>query len=142
MKKKFFDIRIDENTVPGIKTAIKAFMSGAVIPIIVASVIYGILWHVPNFHSALPVPFYLVSILWGMWNVAYIWLKDDITSPWFSRGLWGAILGLIMPSIGILIFNLPMLLGTPSPWWYLTFIIAPVAYFIIWEHVVNFLNSL
>ena len=142
MKKKFFDISVDENTIPGIKAAIKAFMSGAILPAIVVPVIYGILWYIPAFHPALPIPFYVVPIIWGMWNVSYIWLKDDITAPWFRRGLWGAILGLVLPAIAIFIFRAPMLIGIPFPWYYLAFIFAPIGYFIVWEYVINFLNSL
>lgn len=141
MKKKFFDISVDENTIPGIKTAIKAFMAGAILPAIGVPVIYGILWYIPSLHYVLPIPFYVVPIIWGMWNVLYIWLRDDVTAPWFRRGLWGAILGLILATIAIFIFRVPMLIGIPFPWYYLVFILAPVAYFIIWEYVINFLNS-
>jgi hypothetical protein len=130
----------DENTVPGIKVAIKAFMAGAVLPTIGVALAYGVLWHIKALHDVLPTPFYIIPILWGIWNVAYAWIKDDV--PNLPIGLWGAILGLIIASTATFIYNVPVLLGISTPVAYIFPAIAPAAYFLVWRYVVSFLNSL
>ncbi|MGH7894428.1 MAG: hypothetical protein ACREQL_07150 [Candidatus Binatia bacterium] len=79
------------------------------------------------------VPFFLLPVVWGIWNWLYVRLDLRL-----DVGAWGAVLGLVL---GLAVGALFYVRGT----WFaaagLLPLFLPVAYFLLWRFVVGPLNE-
>lgn len=85
-------------------------------------------------------PMAVVPNLWGMWNVLYVWR----TGPRLSLGAHGAILAFLLAPTA---YTVTRLTGVEVPEalaraFYVAFPAAVAAYYLLWKHVVGFLNEL
>jgi len=123
---------------------LRAYMAGIVVPTIVllfgvaAFTIARYVYHVPiPIERAIMFPLTVVPNLWGAWNMLYLAVGER---RW-SIGAHGAVLPLILIPLGLLLARLFTIdLVTPS----LAALAAPMAiaaYYLIWKHVVAFLNA-
>jgi hypothetical protein len=120
-------------------------MAGVVLPtmfLLVAMVVFTMIRYVYNvpipIERVIVFPMALIPNLWGLWNMLYVWLRQNHKIP---IGLHGALLiGLIVP-MG---FSVAKLLGFSLPYRLLA-VIGPVAalsvYYLLWKYVVKFLNE-
>jgi len=85
-------------------------------------------------------PMAVVPNLWGLWNILYIALLSRRN---VSIGLFGALLPLLIGPLGFAVtqvvrFQIPfILLALP-----IVGVIAIVVYYLVWKHLVGFLNHL
>jgi DMSO/TMAO reductase YedYZ heme-binding membrane subunit len=124
---------------------LRAYMAGIVFPTVVllfgvtAFTIARYVYHVPiPIERAIMFPLTVVPNLWGVWNMLYLAIGGE--RRW-SIGVHGAVLPLILIPLGVLLARLFAIdLVTPS----LAALFAPMgiaAYYLIWKHVVAFLNA-
>ena len=79
------------------------------------------------------VPFFLLPLVWGLWNSLYIRLRHPV-----SIGAWGALLGFIL-SLAV-----NVLLYAYSHWSFLLLfglVVAPAIYYVIWNGIIGPLNK-
>ena len=92
------------------------------------------------------VPIYLMSFIWGLWNVLYFVLVkpriDHVPNTRVVFGLHGVLLGLFVYLFATLVFHLPILLGIPSWLAYLAVLIIPTIYYFVWYYIVVWINDL
>ena len=120
-------------------------MAGIVFPTVVllfgvtAFTIARYVYHVPiPIERVIMFPLTVVPNLWGVWNMMYLAIGGE--RRW-SIGAHGAVLPLMLIPLGLLLARLFAIdLITPP----LVALFAPVAiaaYYLVWKHVVAFLNG-
>ena len=79
------------------------------------------------------VPFFLLPIVWGLWNL--LWARRQ---PAIGIATWGAILGIVA---GVAVNLLFVATGSWFPIAVLLPLYLPVVYFLLWRIVVGPLNE-
>jgi hypothetical protein len=87
---------------------------------------------VPGF-AVVHVPFFLLPVVWGLWNYLYVRVAPSI-----DIGLWGGLLGLLLgAAVNVFLY----LHGT----WFTAAIALPVlltvVYLLLWRFIVGSLNT-
>lgn len=92
----------------------------------------------------LDIPFlHFIPLLWGVWNILYFTWFDKIELRETPRLLLtGAILGLLVASIGVFWLHIQAVLGLPASLTYLPLIVGPILYAILWLYIVKPINHL
>lgn len=86
-------------------------------------------------------PMALVPNLWGVWNMLHVLLRSRRHLP---LGLHGAVLPFLLVPAGLLVtklmdFAIPGFVVRSLP---VGFPVAVVVYYLVWKHLVGFLNEL
>jgi hypothetical protein len=88
---------------------------------------------VPDLGSLRYIPFFLLPIIWGVWNWLHVRLALQLSS-----GSWGAMLGVV---VGV---GANLLLLAEGQWFSLAplaLLFLPVLYYLLWLFVVGPLND-
>jgi len=85
-------------------------------------------------------PMAIVPNLWGLWNILYVVLPSHRRLPF---GLHGLLLAFVQGSIGFAIarllhFEIPAFALSALP---IVFPIVVVAFYLVWKHLVRWLNA-
>lgn len=128
-----------------IRDYIKAFIAGMTFPYIFFAIVASVLGFTNNIWVLQSAPLYLVGLCWGTWNLLYfIVIKrfiDHIATPKIVFGLHGAILGVLIYLMMVVVFQVPGVLGFPSGVIYPLVIAVPIIYFCVWYFLVAWLNE-
>jgi hypothetical protein len=126
---------------------LRAYLAGIATPtvfLLVAMSGYTIWRYVVNIpvpiERMIVFPMAMVPNAWGLWNVLYLKLRQRRK---ISLGLFGAILVLLIAPLGYLLtrvlsFEIPRVVLMALP---VNLVIGAVLYYLIWKHVVGFLNA-
>lgn len=123
---------------------VRAFAAGITLPSIILPIALYIAL-VTGQPQVLNVIFlHLIPLIWGIWNILHViffhkWLKKEPNVEWSASG---AILGLLIATVGIFWIHVPSLTGIPQSLTYLPLIAAPIVYALLWRFVVKPLNNL
>lgn len=123
---------------------LRAFIAGMILPSIFLP-IFLVIVTVLRQSDALPLHFfYLLPIIWGVWNVLYFsYFRYNFPSNKTLRLLLtGAILGLLIAIYGVFWLDLPTLFHFPESLHCLPILIVPVVYALLWSLVVRPLNDI
>ena len=120
-------------------------MAGIVVPTV--ALLFGVtgftiaryVYHVPvPIERVIMFPLTVVPNLWGAWNILYVAIGGERRWP---IGAHGAVLPLMLIPLGLLLARLfaidfitPPLAAAFAP-------IAMAAYYLVWKHLVAFLNG-
>ena len=128
-------------------TYLRAYMAGVVVPsvgLLLAMTVFCVarlIYRIPiPIERALIFPMALVPNSWGVWNMLYILLQSRRNLP---IGLFGAVLPFLLAPIALAVSMLLDIgfmtrlgvIATAVPF-------AVVVYYLVWKHVVGFLNEL
>lgn len=136
---------------------LRAYLAGVFIPTLVlpllltAFIVARLAMQAPfPFERGLVFPMALVPALWGLWNVLWLGTHDRIHQP---LGLHGALLPFLMlpagtataSCLGILTLGASSVtwfnaITIPYAWIAVCFVAALAGYYLVWKHVVGFLN--
>jgi hypothetical protein len=136
---------------------LRAYMAGIVVPtvfLLVAMTVFvmtRLVYHVPvPIERVIVFPMALVPNLFGAWNVLYLWLGPRHR---LSIGVHGALLPFLVAPLGLaLVSALGFLTAKPAGWalfdsvtitYSLAATVFPVivaVYYLVWKHLVGFLN--
>lgn len=108
----------------------KSFIAGIVVPTIIVPIGIFVFTYFGK-EEVLKHPFpHLIPIAWGFWNMFYIgWLRDKLQGSETVRiFIAGALLGLIVASVGVFVLNIPAIVGLPESIVYLPLLVGPVLY--------------
>jgi len=124
---------------------LRAYMAGIVVPTV--ALLFGVtaftiaryVYHVPiPIERVIMFPLTVVPNLWGVWNILYVAIGSERRWP---IGAHGAVLPLLLIPLGLLLARLfaidlitPQVVALLAP-------IAVAAYYLVWKHVVAFLNG-
>jgi len=124
---------------------LRAYMAGIAFPTV--ALLFGVtgftiarfVYHVPiPIERVIMFPLTVVPNLWGVWNMLYLAIGGE--ERW-SVGAHGAVLPLVLIPLGLLLARLFAIdLITP----HLVALFAPIAiaaYYLVWKHLVGFLNA-
>ena len=133
---------------------LRAYMAGIVVPTLFLIVVMTILtyhryyFEVPNqfvlplagrpLERAIVFPMAVVPNLWGLWNMAYVALRQRVR---LSLGVHGALLPLILMPGGVI---LARQLDVFTIQWQFALPMVPIGmavYYLAWKHFVGFLNG-
>jgi len=127
---------------------LRAYLAGIAVPTLMLLVImtgYVILLYAVHFpvpvERVIVFPMAVVPNLWGLWNIAFVALRDKSR---LSIGLHGMLLPFLLAPLGmlaasILDFSVPRFVVSVLP------VAAPVAlaaYYLAWKYLVNPLNQI
>jgi hypothetical protein len=120
-------------------------MAGVVVPTIVLLVAitvfviarYGIGLDLPV-ERALVFPIAVVPSLWGVWNMLYL---ASSSRTHLTLGVHGALLPLMLVPAGVWLARSFDLFEMPLPTAAAFAPIGMAAYYLVWKHVVGFLNA-
>ncbi len=135
---------------------LRAYLAGIVVPTIVLPlllvfVVMRLVLQVPvPVEQALIFPMAVVPLLWGLWNVLWMWSREHTHLP---IGLHGAILPLLLMPLGAAtaICLGVLVLGSHGATWFNAcevpyaliapcFLGALAGYYLMWKYVVGFVN--
>ena len=137
---------------------LRAYMAGIVAPsvaLLIALTVFiltRLVFHVPiPIERVIIFPMAVVPNAFGLWNMFYVWSRPHPNLP---IGLHGALLPLILVSIGTVAavlggflvigsqgVTLFGMVSVPYPVVVVWFLAALVLYYLVWKHVVGFLNQ-
>ena len=126
---------------------LRAYMAGIAVPtafLLIAMTAFTIARHVCNvplpIERVIVFPMAVVPNLWGVWNILYVAL---LSRRHVSIGIFGALLPLLIGPLG---FAITRAVNFPIPFVVLAFpilfVIAIAVYYLVWKHLVGFLNHL
>ena len=127
---------------------LRAYMAGIVVPtvfLLVALTVFVAarhVWNVPvPVERVIVFPMALVPNLWGLWNMLHLWLQSRRMIP---LGLYGAALPFLIAPLAFVVtrlvdFTIPSFAVNAFPF---AFLVAVVVYYLVWKHLVGFLNEL
>ena len=123
---------------------LKRFIIGIALPSVILPFLLLSVYmaHKTEFMS---IPFlYFIPMIWGIWNVLdRVFFKKVSSEHALCHSLVvGAILGLIVASVGVHFFHASELLGMSSSLIYLPLLLGPLFYAILWAFIVRPLNDL
>jgi hypothetical protein len=87
---------------------------------------------VPGF-AVVQVPFFLLPVVWGLWNHLYVRV-----APPLDIGVWGSVLGLLLATA------MNAFLYTQGTWFTAALallVLLPVVYLLLWRFIVGSLNT-
>ena len=120
---------------------LRAYMAGILLPTLMLLVILTalIVAHAfyrlpPAIERAIVFPMAVVPNLWGLWNVLYQ------ARPRLPIGLHGALLPILLVPCGMVLAAFFQLAFIPIRLALLFTPIAMAAYYLVWKHLVSFLN--
>src|SRR5262245_16463855 len=125
---------------------LRAYMAGVTVPtlfllvVVTAFTVFRLTSHVAApIERVIIFPMAAVPNAWGAWNMLYFWLLPRRRLP---IGIHGAILPFRLAPAGVLLaqateigFVTPARAATGFP-------IALIVYYLVWKHLVGFLNKL
>lgn len=123
---------------------VKAFAAGITVPSIILPVVLYIASTTGHSQILNVLFLHLIPLIWGVWNILHVTffhelLKKDMNIEWLVSG---AVLGLLVATIGVFWIHVPSLTGIPESLTYLPLVAAPIVYAILWRFVVKPLNEL
>jgi|SRR5580765_6580782 len=127
---------------------LRAYMAGITVPtmlLVVAMTVFTISRYVYN--VAVPIeriivfPMAIVPNLWGLWNIVYVRLRSRRYLP---IGFHGVILAFVQASLFFAVtrlvhFAVPDFVISAFP---IGFPLVLIVFYLVWKHVVGFLNVL
>jgi hypothetical protein len=136
---------------------LRAYMAGIVAPsvaLLIALTVFiltRLVFHVPiPIERVIIFPMAVIPNAFGLWNMFYVWSRPHRNLP---IGLHGALLPLILVSIGTVaaVWGGFLEIGSQGVTWFgmvsvpysvvvVWFLAALVLYYLVWKHVVGFLN--
>jgi hypothetical protein len=137
---------------------LRAYMAGIVAPsvaLLIALTVFiltRLVFHVPiPIERVIIFPMAVIPNAFGLWNMFYVWSRPHRNLP---IGLHGALLPFILVSIGTVAAVLGgfLVIGSQGVTWFgmvsvpysvvvVWFLAALVLYYLVWKHVVGFLNQ-
>ena len=137
---------------------LRAFLAGIFVPalilplILAGFIVLRVILQVPvPIEQALVFPMALVPVLWGLWNVLYLWSRSFTH---LSVGLHGPLLPIIMAPVGASVARCLGVLqfGSHGAIWFLAcqvpyalivlcFLAVLAIYYLLWKYVVGFVNQ-
>ncbi len=126
---------------------LRAYMAGVVVPsvgLLVAMTVFSVarlIYQTPiPIERVLIFPMALVPNAWGAWNMLYMFLHSRLHLP---IGLHGAVLPFLLAPIALAVSVL-LDIGFMTRLGYIATAVpfAVVLYYLVWKHVVGFLNGL
>jgi hypothetical protein len=135
---------------------LRAYLAGIfvptfVLPLLLTFVVVRLVFQVPiPVEQALIFPMACVPLLWGLWNMLWLWSSPRTHMP---IGLHGAVLPLLLMPMGALLATSAGLLeiGARGVTWFHAcqvpyalivplFLAALAGYYLVWKYVVGFVN--
>jgi hypothetical protein len=136
---------------------LRAYLAGVFLPTLVLPlllavfIVVRIVLQVPvPVEQALIFPMAVVPLLWGLWNVLWLWSAPRTHLP---LGLHGAILPFLLMPVGATLATClgVLTIGSHGVTWFQVcqvpytliapmFIAAVAGYYLVWKYVVGFLN--
>jgi len=135
---------------------LRAYLAGIVVPTLVLPllltfVVVRLVYQVPiPVEQMLIFPMAVVPLLWGLWNMLWLWSAPRTHVP---IGLHGAVLPLLLMPIGALLATSLGLLeiGSHGVTWFHAcqvpyafiaplFLAALIGYYLVWKYIVGFIN--
>jgi hypothetical protein len=135
---------------------LRAYLAGVfvptlVLPLLLTFVILRFVLQVPvPVEQALIFPMAVVPLLWGLWNVLWLWSAPRTHLP---LGPHGAILPFLLMPVGATLANClgVLAIGSHGVTWFQVcqvpytliapmFLAAVAGYYLVWKYVVGFLN--
>jgi hypothetical protein len=127
------------------------FLPTFVLPLLLTFVVLRLIYQVPiPVEQALIFPMAGVPLLWGLWNMLWLWSSPRTHAP---IGLHGAVLPLLlMPMGALLATHLGLLeIGAHGVTWFHAcevpyafiaplFLAALAGYYLVWKYIVGFIN--
>jgi hypothetical protein len=127
------------------------FVPTLVLPVLLTFVILRFVLQVPvPVEQALIFPMAVVPLLWGLWNVLWLWSAPRTHLP---VGLHGAILPFLLMPVGATLATClgVLAIGSNGVTWFQVcqvpytliapmFLAAVAGYYLVWKYVVGFLN--
>jgi len=128
------------------------FLPTFVLPLLLTFVILRLVLQVPvPVEQALIFPMAVVPLLWGLWNVLWLWSSPRTHLP---LGLHGAILPFLLMPVGVTLATClgVLAIGSHGVTWFQVcqvpytliapmFLAAVAGYYLVWKYVVGFLNG-
>lgn len=123
---------------------VKAYLAGVAFPATIMPFAYYLIFSVETLAPARGVPFPIIPLLWGLWNVAHVALGDHWPIKDRNLRLWatGATLGFIVGLLIVYVYQLPAAFGFPGWFHYFPLIGVPLVWGFFWRYVVGPLNAL
>jgi len=129
------------------------FLPTFVLPLLLTFVILRLVLQVPvPVEQALIFPMAVVPLLWGLWNVLWLWSSPRTHLP---LGLHGAILPFLLMPVGVTLATClgVLAIGSHGVTWFQVcqvpytliapmFLAAVAGYYLVWKYVVGFLNGM
>jgi hypothetical protein len=136
---------------------LRAYVAGVFLPTLVLPLLL-VVFIVARIGLAVPVPIEqamifpmaVVPLLWGLWNMLYLWLHPRTSMP---IGLFGAILPVLLMPLGATVASClgVLVLGAHGATWFQAcqvpytliapcFLAALAGYYLVWKYIVGFLN--
>ncbi|MDR3772779.1 MAG: hypothetical protein P4L26_05480, partial [Terracidiphilus sp.] len=135
---------------------LRAYLAGIfvptfVLPLLLTFVVARLVFQVPiPVEQALIFPMAVVPLLWGLWNMLWLWSAPRTHVP---IGLHGAVLPLLLMPLGATLATCLGILAIGShgvTWFQIAhvpytliaplFLAAMAGYYLVWKYVVGFLN--
>jgi hypothetical protein len=135
---------------------LRAYLAGIfvptfVLPLLLTFVVARLVFQVPiPVEQALIFPMAVVPLLWGLWNMLWLWSAPRTHVP---IGLHGAVLPLLLMPLGATLATCLGILAIGShgvTWFQIVhvpytliaplFLAAMAGYYLVWKYVVGFLN--
>ncbi len=126
---------------------LRAYMAGITIPTMFLLVVLSTVIGVRHLHK-LPVPLEhfvvfpmaVVPNAWGAWNILRV---ASTAARRLPLGWYGALLAVVLPLLGYGLalavgFELPVPTSALAAGW----LVAVILYYLVWKHLVGFLNEL
>ena len=137
---------------------LRAYLAGVFLPTLVLPlllavfIVVRIVLQAPvPIEQALIFPMAVVPLLWGLWNVLWLWSSPRTHLP---LGLHGAILPFLLMPVGVTLATClgVLAIGSHGVTWFQVcqvpytliapmFLAAVAGYYLVWKYVVGFLNG-
>ncbi|MFN7935802.1 MAG: hypothetical protein U0R19_20905 [Bryobacteraceae bacterium] len=121
---------------------LRAYMAGILLPtlmllvIVTALVVAHACYRLPDaIERAIVFPMAVVPNLWGLWNVLYQ------ARPRLPIGIHGALLPILLVPCGFALARYFQLAFIPLPLAVLFTPVGMAAYYLVWKHLVSYLNG-
>jgi hypothetical protein len=138
---------------------LRAYLAGAFLPTLIlplflaAFIVLRLGLQIPiPIEQGLVFPMALVPVLWGIWNILWVWSHPRIHQP---IGLHGAVLPLLLLPAGTLLATClgVLQLGSHGVTWFQVahvpyaliaplFLAALAGYYLVWKYIVGFVNRM
>jgi hypothetical protein len=127
------------------------FVPTLVLPLLLIFVVMRLVFQVPvPIEQALIFPMAVVPLLWGLWNMLWLWSAPRTHAP---VGLHGAVLPLLLMPLGATLATClgVLTIGAHGVTWFQIchvpytliapmFLAAVAGYYLVWKYIVGFAN--